>query len=125
MQQDDLDRAERATRGMALIGGGVSLATALAPRPFLRLFGVRPDEVTGIAVVGWRLFAARTAAISLLAWRGDPTARALFGPLQAADQVVFWEAFRTRALPRPGAALAASVSGVIVALDLVRRRAGG
>lgn len=108
---------------MALIGGSVSVASALAPRSFLRLFGVRGDDVTGAAVFGWRLFAGRTAMLSVLAWRGDPTARALFGPIQALDQIVFWEAFRTRAIPRPGAVLAAAVSAVIVALDQVRRRA--
>lgn len=106
---------------MAAIGATVSIASALAPRPFLRLFGVPPAEVTGAGVLGWRLFAARTAYISALAFGGNPTARDAFLPLQLIDQVVFWQAFQTRSIPRRGAVLAAAVSGVIIVLDLKRR----
>lgn len=110
------------TRGMAAIGGTVATATALSPRTFLRLFGVAPEEVTGAAEMGWRLFAARTAYLSARAWSGDEAARDAFLPIQVLDQAVFWHAFANRSIPRRGALLAAATSGVIIALD-VRRRA--
>ena len=113
---------ERAAKGMAAIGAAVAVATAFVPRRFLRLFGVAPGEVTGVGVVGWRLFAVRTAYLSALAWRGDASARGAFLPVQALDQLVFWHAFKIRLIPRGGAALAAVTSGAIVALDVLRRR---
>lgn len=114
---------EQAARGMAAIGLGAALGSALAPRPFLRVFGIPGEEVTGAAVFGWRLFAVRTAYLSTRALRGDPGARAAFLPVQALDQAVFWHAFATRSVPRRAAVLAAATSGAIVALDLARRRA--
>lgn len=113
---------------MAAIGGGVSVVATVFPRTFLRLFGVPPGEVTGAAAFGLRLFAVRTAYISVLALRGNPTARDAFLPVQILDQAVFWHAFATRSIPRRGSALAAAMSGVIIALDLRRRgseRRGG
>lgn len=115
--------SERAARTMAAIGGGVAVGSALAPRAFLRGFGIDRGEVTGAAVFGWRLFATRTAYLSVLAWRGDTAARDAFLPLQALDQVVFWNAYRERSVPRRAAVLAAATSGAIVALDVARRRA--
>jgi len=112
---------DRETQAMAAIGGTVSVASAMFPRLFLRLFGVPSREVNGVATFGLRLFAARTAYLSVLALRGNTTARDAFLPIQLLDQVVFWHAFKTRSIPRPGAVLAAAVSGVIVALDVRRR----
>ena len=94
----------------------------LSGRPFLRLFGIPDHEVTGAAAFGWRLFAARTAYISALAWRGNETARDMFLPVQLLDQAVFWQAFARRSVPRRASLLAAATSGAIIALDLARRR---
>ncbi len=110
------------TRGMAAIGGAVAIASATAPRRFLGLFGVGADA-TGAAVLGWRLFAVRTAAISALAARGDATARDLFLPVQVLDQAAWWWGYRRGELPLRTALMAASASGAIIALDLARRSA--
>ena len=115
--------SETAARATAAIGGTVALASTVAPRRFLRLFGVPGSQVTGAAIFGLRLFAVRTAYISALAWRGRAWARDAFLPVQLLDQVVFWHAFASRLIPRRGAVLAAGTSGVIVALD-ARRRSG-
>lgn len=112
----------RETQGMAAIGGSVSLLSAFFPRSFLSLFGVAPREVTSVAVFALRLFSVRTAYLSMLAFRGDTAARDAFLPVEVLDQLVFWHAFKTRSIPRPGAVLAAAVSGAIIALDLKRRR---
>lgn len=106
---------------MAAIAGGVATASALSPRAFLRLFGVDPDEVTGAAEVGWRLFSVRTAYLGARAWGGDASARDAFLPVQLLDQVVFWHAFFKRSIPRRGALMAAATSGVIIAIDARRR----
>lgn len=82
----------------------------------------RPAEPKAGAF-GWRLFAVRTAYLSVQAWRRDRSAREAFLPVQALDQVVFWHAFATRSVPRRAALLAAATSGAIIALDLHRRRA--
>ena len=107
---------------MAAIAGGVAMASAVSPRTFLRIFGVPPEEVTGAAELGWRLFAVRTGYLGGLGMRGDPTARDAFLPVQLLDQAVFWHAFGTRSVPRRAALLAAATSGVIIALDVQRRR---
>jgi hypothetical protein len=120
---EDAAVEDAAVKGMAAIGGTVALGSALSPRTFLRLFGIRPDEVTGAGAFGWRLFAVRTAYLSALAARGDETARAAFLPIQLLDQAVFWHAFATRSIPRRAAVMGAAASGVIVALDLRRRAA--
>lgn len=109
------------TRAMAAIGGTVSVLTAIAPRTFLRPFGIPPEEVTGAAAFGWRLFAVRTAYLSALAARGDTTARDAFLPIQILDQAVFWHAYAQRSVPRRAPVLAAVTSGAIIALDLRRR----
>ncbi len=115
--------SDRGARGMAAIGGSVAVASAVAPRAFLRLFGIAPREVTGAAAFGWRLFAVRTGYLSVLAWRGDAAAREAFLPVQLLDQAVFWHAFATRSVPRRAPVLAAATSGAIIALDARRRRA--
>lgn len=112
----------REVQGMAAVGGAVALASALAPGTFLRLFGLG-DDATGGAVLGWRLFAVRTAAISALAARGDRTARDLFLPVQVADQVAWWWGYRRGQLPLRTALMAGAASGAIVALDVRRRMA--
>lgn len=108
------------TRGMAAIGAGVSVAAAVAPRTFMRVFGVG-DDATGGAVLGWRLFAARTALLSGLALRGDATARDAFLPIQIMDQAAWWWGYGRGHVPLRTAAMASVASGAIVAFDLRRR----
>lgn len=110
------------TRAVAAVALAVAAGCTAAPTPFLRLFGIHPADVTGAAAFGWRLFAMRNVWISARALRGDPSAEAAFLPIQLLDQAVFWHAFATRSVPRRASVLAAAVSGVIVALDLARRR---
>jgi len=112
---------DNATRGMAAIGAGVAAGAGLAPREFLRLFGIAPEEVTGAAAFGWRLFAVRTGYISLLAMRGDRAAKEAFLPVQVLDQLVFWHAFARRSVPPRAAIMAAAASAAIIVLDLKRR----
>jgi hypothetical protein len=114
--------ADGLTRGMAVIGGAVSVASAFAPRPFHRVFGVA-DQDTGASRLAWRLFAVRTAAISLRAARGDRAAEELFLPVQILDQAAWWWGYRRGEVPLRTAALAATASGAIIALDLKRRAA--
>lgn len=109
------------TKAMAAIGGTVSVASTVAPRQFLRLFGLPASEATGASTLGWRLMAVRTASISLLAARGNPTARDLFLPVQVMDQAAWWWGYRNGELPLRTAALAATASAAIIALDLSRR----
>lgn len=106
---------------MAAIGGSVAVASALAPRPFLRLFGTPAADITPAAVLGWRLFAVRTAALTGLAAAGSATARDVFLPVQVLDQLSWWT---TPGLPARTRLMATTASGAIVALDLRRRLAG-
>jgi hypothetical protein len=105
---------------MAAIGGAVSAASALAPAHFLRLFGVAHED-NGAGRLAWRLFAVRTAGISLLAARGDRSAQSMFLPVQIMDQVAWWWGYRRGELPLRTAALAGAASGAIIVLDLRRR----
>lgn len=116
-------RAQALGRASAGVGLTVGTAAAISPRTLLRLFGVDRREVTGAAAFGWRLFAVRTLYISLSALRGRRAATDAFLPVQILDQVVFAHAYRTRAVPRPGALLAMATSGAIIMLDLLRRSA--
>lgn len=109
-------------RAMLVIGGGVGLAAALAPRTLQRLFGVPAEEISGPGLLGWRLFATRNLYLTARALTGHPDGLAAFGPLQVLDQAVFWHAFASRSVPRPTALAAAATSASIVALDLRRRR---
>jgi hypothetical protein len=115
---------ERPAQAMVTIAATVALASTLSPRLFLRAFGIAPGEVNGVAVFGWRLFAVRTAFLAFLAARGNQTAREAFLPIQILDQAVFWQAFVTRSVPRRASLMAAAASGVIIALDLMRRSGG-
>lgn len=108
---------------MAAIALAVAASATLAPRPFLRLFGLGPEEATGAALLGWRLFAVRTAGIGVLAARGNPTARDAFLPVQVLDQACWWWGHRRGELPLRTALLAATASGAIIGLDLYRRLA--
>jgi hypothetical protein len=116
---------ESLARAMAAIALGVGVGAALSPRTLLRAYGVRPDELTPAGEFGWRLFAMRNLWMGGLALSGNETMRDAFLPIQVLDQAVFAHAFRTRAVPRPAAALAMATSGAIVVLDLVRRRLQG
>ena len=111
---------DRYTKGMAAIGGAVAATSTVAPRPFLRLFGVA-DQDNGAGRLAWRLFAIRTASVAVLAARGDRTARELFLPVQLLDQGAWWWGYRCGEIPLRTAALASAASGGIIALDLARR----
>lgn len=111
------------TNAMAAIGGAVSIATAFAPKRLFRVFGLADREATGAAVLGWRLFAVRTATISALAAAGSTTARDVFLPVQVMDQMAWWWGYRRGELPLRTAAMAAAASGAIVVLDVKRRAA--
>lgn len=108
---------------MIALGGGVGLAAAVAPALLQRSFGVAAADITGANQFGWRLFATRNLYLTTRALQGNPTAIDAFGQLQGLDQVVFWQAFVTRSVPRRTAVLAAATSAVIVGLDVHRRRA--
>jgi predicted anti-sigma-YlaC factor YlaD len=105
---------------MAAIGGAVSVMSALAPKQFLAIFGVAEQD-TGAGRLAWRLFAARTAAISLLAACNDETAKRIFLPVQFMDQAAWWWGYKRGELPLRTAGLAAAASGAIIALDIRRR----
>ncbi|WP_146175354.1 hypothetical protein [Paraconexibacter algicola] len=109
------------TKGMAAIGGSVSVSSTLAPRLFFRVFGLPTEQATPGAVLGWRLMAARTAAISALAARGNATARDLFLPVQVLDKAAWWWAYSRGELPRRTTLMAAAASGAIIGLDVLRR----
>ncbi len=110
------------TQAMAAIGGAVSIVSALAPKQFLGIFGVAEHD-NGPGRLAWRLFAVRTATISLLAARGDGTAQRVFLPVQLMDQAAWWWGYRRGELPLRTAGLAAAVSGAIIGLDLRNRLA--
>lgn len=116
-------KVEALSRATAGIGLTVASGAAISPHRFLSLFGVNRHEVSGAAAFGWRMFAARTLYISVLALRGQRAARDAFLPIQILDQMVFAHALKTRAVPRPGAALAMALSAAIIVLDLLRRAA--
>lgn len=107
---------------MAGIAGTVALAATVAPKTFLRAFGIPAEEVTGTAAFGWRLFAVRNAWFTVQTLRGDESAHSAFLPIQILDQAVFWHAYATGSVPRRAAVQAAVASGAVIALDLARRR---
>jgi len=111
---------EPETRGMAAIGLSVSVAAALLPGTFFRTFGIA-EPPSGAAQLGWRLFAVRTATISVLAANGNRTARDAFLPVQLMDQATWWWGYSRREIPFRTAAFATVASGAIIALDLKRR----
>lgn len=108
-------------KAMAAVGGAASIGAVFAPRQFLGLLGIPRDDLTPAAVLGWRLFAARTAAVSLLAARGNATAREMFLPVQALDQLAWWEMYRRGELSLRAASTATALSAAIIGLDLRRR----
>lgn len=112
---------EAETRAMAAIGLGVAAATAFTPGLFFRVFGIS-EPPSGAAKLGWRLFAVRTATISVLAATGNRTARDAFLPVQLMDQATWWWGWHRGEVPIRTAALAATASGAIIGLDLKRRR---
>lgn len=112
---------QHSQNAMIAIGGGVGVAAAVAPALLQRAFGIKAEEITGPGRMGWRLFATRNLYLTARAVQGDPTAVAAFGHLQPLDQMVFWQAFATRSVPRSTAVLAAATSLAIAALDLHRR----
>lgn len=114
------EAVEPQTRAMAAIGLGVAAASALAPTLFHRTFGLA-EEPTGSSRLGWRLFAVRTASLSVLAARGDATARDAFLPVQLMDQAAWWWGHRRGELPLRTTLMASVASGAIIALDVHRR----
>ena len=116
------DALQRTTAGIAL---AVGIGALVAPRKLLGVYGVAPGEVGGAGELGWRLFAVRNLFVGGAALGGNPTARAMVLPVQAADQALFLHALRTGSVPARAAIGAMATSGVIVALELAARRAGG
>ena len=114
--------AVAAERAMATIGLTVGIAAAVAPTQLQRFFGVPSDRITAAGDFGWRLFAVRNLYLSGLALAGERSAIAAFLPVQLLDQMVFWHAFATHSVPRRTSTLAAAASGMIISVDLVRRR---
>lgn len=110
------------TQGMAAVGLSVGLGAALSPESVARAYGIPRSEMTGAGAFGWRLFGVRTVYLSARVMRGDHGAARAFLPIQALDQIVFAHAYRTRAIPRPAAALAMTTSGAIIVLGLMGRR---
>ncbi|PTL58277.1 hypothetical protein [Paraconexibacter algicola] len=110
----------RETRINAAVALAVAAGVTFAPTPFLRLFGIDAAEVTGAARFGWRLFAVRNVWVAVRALQGDPSATGAFLPVQLMDQVVFWQAYRARSVPRRAPLMAAATSGLIIALELRR-----
>jgi hypothetical protein len=108
------------TLGMAAIGLSVAVAATVVPGTFFRTFGIA-EPPSGAAKLGWRLFAVRTATISVLAATGNRTARETFLPVQLLDQATWWWGYSRREIPLRTAALATVASGAIIALDLTRR----
>lgn len=117
-----MPETEQLHRAAGAIALTVGVATALAPKPFLRPFGVAARDVTGVAELGWRLFGIRTALVGGAAIRGDAGARAAILPVQIADQLVFAQLARSGGLPRRATALAQAVSGALIALELLAHR---
>jgi hypothetical protein len=111
---------EQETLAMAAIATLVGLGATVAPGPFLRLFGIR-EEPSPAATLAWRLFAVRNFAVAAAAVRGEPAARDMFLPVQIADQVAWWQLYRSGRLSLRATAMAAAASGAIIALDLRRR----
>lgn len=107
--------------GMATVGILASVTSTLAPRLMMRIVGIDPDQLTPSAILAWRLFAARTGAICLLAVRGNETAQDLFLPIQALDQLSWWELYRRGQLSIRSTLTLTALSGVIVGLGLRRR----
>lgn len=110
------------SRAMLAIGGTVGVAALVSPTTLQRLFAVPAEDIRGPGQLGWRLFGARNVYLTWRALGGHPDGLAAYGPLQALDQAVFWDAFARRSVPRVTSSLAIAASGAIVALD-VRRRA--
>lgn len=103
---------------MAAVGTSVSLMSVLAPRLLTRILGLPPEQVTPAAVFGLRLFAARTIALCALAVGGNETARSLFLPIQALDQLAWWDMYRRGDIPLRSALTAGLISGAIIVLGL-------
>ncbi len=120
-----MTRAEALRRTTAGIGVAVGLGALVAPARLLRLYGVNPNELGGAGELGWRLFAVRNLFVGGAALGGNHTARAMVLPVQAADQALFVHALRTGSVPARAGIGAMATSGVIVALELAARRAGG
>lgn len=114
---------QHSQQAMIALGGGVGVAAALSPALLQRAFGIPAGDITGAGQLGWRLFAARNLYLTLRAVRGDASAVAAFGQVQALDQAVFWHSFATRSVPRTTSVLAAMTSLAIVGLDAHRRSA--
>jgi hypothetical protein len=106
---------------MATIAALVAVGAAVAPVPFMRIFGIGAEQLTPSALLAWRLVAARNTMIAARAAQGDEAARDLFLPVQILDQIAWWQLHRGGHLARRPTLMAAAASGLIIALDLRRR----
>ena len=115
-------RDDRELQIMTAIAGTVAALALVRPRLLVRLLMADPDELTGIGRFALRLFATRNLWIVARTLQGDPSAARAYLPIQALDQAVFWHAGLRGEVPRRTAALAASISGVIIVAGVRHQR---
>ncbi len=87
----------------------------------MRVYGVPPEQMTGGADFGWRLFGVRTlylslAAIAVTNERGPRSYRCRCSTRRCSRTP-----YGSETIPKRSAVLAMSTAGAIIALDLLRR----
>lgn len=114
-------RDDRELQVMAGIAATVAALALIRPRLLMRVLLLDPAELTGPGLFALRLFATRNVWVVWRSLQGDPSVQDAYVPVQYLDQMVFWASACDGAIPRRTAALAASISTVIVVAG--RRRA--
>lgn len=112
---------ERIYRGVASYALAIGIGALFAPRLLLRVYGVPPDELTGIGEMGWRLFAVRQIWIAAAAFAGDARARDAMLAIQAPDLIIFAGTYRRRSIPRATSVLALLSAGAVATLSALAR----
>lgn len=118
MPSQDARTLHRVAAGVALLVGA---GAAIAPRRLVALYGVDPDEMTGVGEFGWRLFAVRNLVVGGAALAGHRAAQDTVTLVQVPDQIVFWHALRSGAVPRTTGVLAIATSAAVAGLGLAAR----
>ncbi len=103
---------------MAAIGASVAATSWVAPRVLLRILGLPAAQSTPATALALRLFAVRTAYVSALTARGDRTATRMFLPVQALDQLAWWDLYRRGELGLRPTLTCSAISAGIVAFGL-------
>lgn len=116
---------DRELQVMAGVAAAVAGLAILRPRLLVRVLLADPDDLGGLGTFALRLFATRNVWVVWRSLRGDEQVAAGYLPVQAMDQLVFAHAGLKGDIPKRTWALAASVSGVIVAAGLRRSRRTG